>query len=140
MGKSDLKSFLEASFTERVALSFRQVEILLGEALPAGASDTAEWWRGAGDDNLVAAAWTEAGFEPSHIDLGSRNVVFAKRNEDRNLIPGSEVPGGDPNLMYTTECRHPAYGILKGKIWIEPGYDLTQPLIDPEWLKEKYGE
>ena len=29
---------------------------------------------------------------------------------------------------------------VKSGFTVEPGYDLTQPTIDPEWLKEKNGE
>jgi hypothetical protein len=35
---------------------------------------------------------------------------------------------------------HPLYGALKGMISVEPGYDLTQPLIDPDWLPETFDE
>ena len=29
--------------------------------------------------------------------------------------------------------RHPAIGALKGMTWIEPGYDLTKPVLDEDW-------
>jgi len=37
------------------------------------------------------------------------------------------------------ECRHPAYGALKGLIHIPPGVDLTEP-ADPEWGERVWGD
>ena len=139
MGKSDLKSFLEASTTDAVALSFRQVEILLGERLPQAARNPA-WWAERPDENALASAWADAGFQPESVDVDRESVVFGKHAQVRKLVPGTEVPGGDPDLFYTDEIRHPLFGALRGKIWVDPNYDLTQPLIDEAWLKEKYGD
>jgi antitoxin (DNA-binding transcriptional repressor) of toxin-antitoxin stability system len=56
-------------------------------------------------------------------------VVLTKRGkpvaEISALKPGTKKP-------YVT-----SYGFMKGRIWIDPNYDLTQPIEDIEWDAEK---
>lgn len=139
MGQVDLKSFLEASATDRVALSFRQLELLSGGPLPARL-ENAEGWTAptTGGDDLMAAV-AQAGFVAAEVDTEERMVVMqrsASLSED-NLEAASDIPIHDERGR--RRRRHPAFGALKGFISVEPGYDLTQPVIDPVWLDEKYG-
>jgi len=45
----------------------------------------------------------------------------------------------DQDTHLAKECRHPAFGALKGLIHIAPGVDLTAP-ADPEWGERAWGE
>ncbi len=132
MGKSDLKSFLEAAASDRVVLTFRQVEILLGEKLPESAFAVDDWWLRDGPGNQVSSAWSEAGFEPRQVDIAGAAVSSSRRAQSKSRIPGSAVPGGDPSLWYTTDLRLPAYGMMKGQVWSEPDFDPVRP-ADPDW-------
>ncbi|CAN5162457.1 hypothetical protein BH10PSE9_BH10PSE9_05030 [soil metagenome] len=53
-------------------------------------------------------------------------------NTDNPMPDSSEKP----------RRRHPAFGLMKGTVWIAPGVDLTEPAM-PEWadmIDEKYGK
>lgn len=139
MGQVDLKSFLEASVTDRVALSFRQLELLSGRPLPARLEKAEGWTAPAkGADDLLAVV-AQAGFIAAEVDTYERMVVMQRSANltDENLEAASDTPVQDETGR--RRRRHPAFGALKGLISVEPGYDLTQPLIDPAWLDEKYG-
>ena len=137
MGKSDLKSFLEAAGSDRVALTFRQVEILLGERLPASAWARADR-QGDTGENDIRDVGREAGFAEVEVHPLVEQVVFLRTTAGEQLESADAEPKLDASGR--KRRRHPAFGAFKGMITVEPGYDLTQPTIDPEWLKEKYGE
>jgi prevent-host-death family protein len=55
-------------------------------------------------------------------------VVLTKRGK-----PVAEVHALKP---VKKERYVSSYGCMKGRIWIDPGYDLTQPIEDIEWDAE----
>ncbi|BBE72424.1 hypothetical protein [Oharaeibacter diazotrophicus] len=143
MGRSTLKEFLEAAEHDRFALSFRQVEVLLGEALPPSLR-TGEGWKNPQADAVAVLDDMEgAGFVAAEVDPVDGRVVLQRttRLDDDRLEPASEAPRYDE--FGRRRRRHPAFGLLKGFITVEPGYDLTRPLFeDSYWderMDEKYG-
>jgi len=143
MGRSTLKEFLEAAEHDRFALSFRQVEVLLGEALPPSLR-TGEGWKTPQPDAVaVLDDMEDAGFVAAEVDPVDGRVVLQRttRLDDDRLEPASETPRYDE--FGRRRRRHPAFGLLKGFVAVEPGYDLTRPLFeDAYWderMDEKYG-
>ncbi len=60
-----------------IELSFDEVETILGESLPASARRSRSWWANARSTNRVqAAAWMEAGYRVTTVDLAEERVVF----------------------------------------------------------------
>ena len=83
MSKYDpLYTFLENAVPDllEMALSFRQVEIILGFVLPPSARQYRSWWENPGtpDEHSYAQAWLAAGWKVDKVDLHSEWVRFQK--------------------------------------------------------------
>jgi hypothetical protein len=75
-----LYKYLEGRYADTVVLSFRQIEDLLGFALPALARTDRAWWTaaaGSGADRGFSDAWTLASRTASP-NLLAQNVVFER--------------------------------------------------------------
>lgn len=68
---------LASSGTERIEISFSEIDALVTGGLPKSAS-TRTWW-GNSRSSRQARAWLAAGFDVAGVDLGSRTVRFEKR-------------------------------------------------------------
>ncbi len=73
-----LFDYLSHNHMDEVVLTFADIEWELQAALPASARTTRGWWSNRGRGSLQAAAWMDAGYEVSSIDLTTREVVFRK--------------------------------------------------------------
>lgn len=72
--------YLEARYADRVVLTFRQIEDLLGFALPASARADPTWWTNARDDTAepcCSDAWTLA-HRTASPNLMAGHVVFER--------------------------------------------------------------
>lgn len=69
---------LSASHANEVTLTLTEIEVLLGDALPASARTTRGWWSNRGRGSLQATAWMEAGYHVQEVDLSAGRVVFRK--------------------------------------------------------------
>jgi hypothetical protein len=59
-------------------MSFREIESLLGQPLPASAYKYPAWWANQTDGRHVEAiSWMEAGFRVE-VDLGGQRATFRK--------------------------------------------------------------
>lgn len=73
-----LYTYLEGRYADTVVLTFRQIEDLLGFALPAVARVDPAWWTTAPEDAAECAeAWTLAN-RTAAPNLPAGNVVFAR--------------------------------------------------------------
>ena len=70
---------------ERVAMTFGQIEAILGQPLPRSARLGTGFWSNRERGGLQADAWLEAGFETAEVDLRKRRVVWA-RAERRYVV------------------------------------------------------
>jgi hypothetical protein len=64
--------------TERIQLSFKKIESIVGFRLPALSRFDPQWWgneTGAARD-MPCRAWMDAGFEVSRVDLLGQTVEF----------------------------------------------------------------
>lgn len=73
-----LLDFLRQSDQLQVALTFAEVEVLLGEGLPASARNKRGWWSNRSKGALQATAWMSAGYMVEMIDLTEERVTFTK--------------------------------------------------------------
>ena len=69
---------LLATSGSRLAMSFREIEELLGVALPPSASMYQEWWHGRTPHRSQETAWLSVGWHVEHVDLASRRVLFVR--------------------------------------------------------------
>lgn len=139
MGKySPLRTFLEAQEKVRIAMSFAEIERLLGELLPASKKYPA-WWSNNPTNNPMTKEWLAAGFETGEVDVVGETVVFSRSLGEKDTGGFGENRQADYADM---EVKHPLWGRLKGVIKIPPGVDLTAPTF-PDWdeyLDRKYGK
>jgi DNA-binding XRE family transcriptional regulator len=68
---------LSAAGVEKTALSFAEIEAILGRALPPSARARRDWW-GNRREASQAGAWMEAGFHVIELDLAGERVTFGK--------------------------------------------------------------
>jgi hypothetical protein len=71
MGRYDkLKHFLKSAKFTDVDLTFSDIEKVLGRALPPSAYKHRAWWSNNPDNNVMANAWLEAGYQTADVDTG----------------------------------------------------------------------
>lgn len=80
-----LETFLRATphHIPEITLSFEQIELIIGNALPASHLDYPQWWENQSDtaNRPQARAWTNAGFMVRHFNQDRTDgwVTFARR-------------------------------------------------------------
>lgn len=76
---SSLSRYLarRARFTRRVALSFAEIEGVIGDNLPFGALRNREWWTNT-RSNAQGQAWMNVGWRVHEINMDGRNVTFIR--------------------------------------------------------------
>lgn len=61
---------------------FRQIEAILGDALPRSAHQYPAWWANqSGSGHIQSAAWQRAGWKTTKLDLEQRMVTFSRLRE-----------------------------------------------------------
>lgn len=114
-----LGEFLRNQRSERVPISFAEIERITGAKLPPSARKHRPWWSNNPTNSVMTKVWLDAGFESEQVDMAARRLVFRRVRAPERAAPAA-VP------------RHPLFGALKGMITVAPGVDLTEP-ADPEW-------
>ena len=123
-------------------LSQRKVAELLGIHY----SRVSRMLRGRVEMSLDEAAWFAANLGVPVEDVlrhagvkprGSKKHSSKLSGKKAKPVEATAVVDQDTHLG--KECRHPAFGALKGLIHIAPGVDLTAP-ADPEWGERAWGE
>jgi hypothetical protein len=128
MSKYDaLGAFLKDQSSDRVPMSFADVERVTGRKLPPSAAKHRPWWSNNPDNSVMTRVWLDAGFESEQVDMAGRKLVFRRVRKTVDL-PNGEI--GGPAGKY-----HPLFGALKGSVRIASGTDLAQP-ADPDWGKD----
>jgi hypothetical protein len=125
-----------------IPLQFSDIEKLLGFPLPDSARRHAAWWSNSGGAHVQSLAWLSAGYRTADVNLEEETLRFVPEQRHKGFgemkqahfnqkQPQKAAPdnkGGKPS------ARHPAWGVWKGLVTLDPDYDYTQP-ADPEWGK-----
>lgn len=119
-----LQVHLESVGLEQIAMTFDEVEQVIGSNLPASARKHRAWWSNDPSKNAVACAWLEAGYKIESVSM-ERAILSFRRDATvrRPLRSGSEG---------TAIETHPVIGCMSGTATISSGTDLTKPSL-PEW-------
>ncbi len=158
---SPLGPYLQKQSGTEVAMTFAEIEKVVGHKLPQRSQQSRAWWSNNPDNSVLTKVWLDAGFRSERVDMKARKLVFRRVSEAAN---GSNATRAGPargvrarkregRAMAEQERRfdhseekkprrHPMFGALKGTFTIAPGTDLTEPAW-PEWadfLDEKYGK
>jgi hypothetical protein len=132
MGKYEpLSEFLRGQRTDRIELTFADIERIVGFKLPRSSRDHRAWWSNNPTNSVMTKAWLEAGFESEQVDMEGRKLVFRRIRKS-----GAGARGPSP-VLSASSGPHPLIGALRGTIWIAPGVDLTEP-ADPAWGEIAY--
>jgi hypothetical protein len=134
-----------AGGSSAIALTFEEIERILGFRLPPSARKYPAWWSNHESSHVQTRAWLTAGFQTGQVDIGGEKVVFSPAaggfgEEKQARFAGAASAGIAVDAMDGTKVvvRHPAWGALKGMITIPEGVDLTEPAFS-DW-KSLYGE
>lgn len=121
MGKYEpLGQFLRGQRRERIAMSFAEIERILGAKLPASKQHRA-WWSNNPDNNVMTREWLDAGYETENVDIPGQSLVF-RRKAKADLKSGP---------------RPSIFGCMKGMATLAPGFDFTSPMEwDDDWDKK----
>jgi hypothetical protein len=131
MGKYDpLTAYLKKTSTSEVPMSFEEVAHIIGARLPPSAYMHRPWWANETTGHVHAKSWLNAGYETTQVDMESKKLVFKRLQAASSGM--AEEAGAFQHAENKQPARHPAIGALKGLLWIEPGYDLTQPTWDDD--------
>ncbi len=129
-----LGPFLKAQHVRELPMSFSEIEAITGTKLPPSAYKHRPWWSNNPNNSVMTKVWLDAGFRTEQVDMAGERLVFVRSSE-----PGSEVPpASNPARSYAigNPPRHPAIGAMKGTVTVEPGIDLTQPVLEADWEAE----
>ena len=133
---SGLASYLRAQDKPSIAMTFADVERIIGTKLPASAARHRAWWSNNPDNNVATKEWLAAGYVTEQVDINKQVLVF-RRIQTSQLAEGPAPNWGQQSTTVTASPgskRHPLFGALKGLVRVTPGTDLTEPL-DLEWGK-----
>ncbi len=133
MGKYEpLTEFLRLQPRDRIAMTFSEIERIVGFKLPASAVEHRAWWSNNPSNSVMTKAWLDAGFQSEQVDMAGRKLIFS-----RSAGAASHVHGKDAEKPKASAPRS-LYGWLEGTVRVAPGVDLTQP-PDPDMGKRYYG-
>jgi hypothetical protein len=128
MGKyTPLKEFLLEQGKERVPMTFAEIEKVLGASLPASKRYPA-WWSNNEFNNTMTTEWIAAGYQTEAVDVEGEKLVFRMVRKPADVNVGNDGSAKEQ----VPSARPPFFGFMKGKMTIEPGYDIAKP-IDVEW-------
>jgi DNA-binding transcriptional regulator YiaG len=81
-----LFDYLQRCGQEEAALTFTEIEAMLGGPLPASARDRKNWWSNRDTPSaLQAGAWVKAGYHVATIDTDQERVTFRKFQSYYNI-------------------------------------------------------
>src|SRR3972149_728084 len=66
---------------DRIPMTFSEVEVVLGAALPRSARRSRAFWSNRARGGLQAEAWLEAGYEAVEVEVRARRVVFQRPSQ-----------------------------------------------------------
>ncbi len=160
MGKySPLRTYLMAQTRERVPMSFKDIESLLGEKLPASKQYPA-WWSNNPSNNPMTKEWLAAGFQTESVNIAGENLVFRRSPQGSAQTYGKSARGqtgkggsgrrpgfieGQVDFKDATKMSgeeyivpprgaDPLFGCMAGTLTLLPDVDYTAP-ADPDWGK-----
>jgi hypothetical protein len=116
-----LQKHLEHAGRAQVAMSFADIERVLGFSLPPSSRRYRAWWSNNATNSVITQAWLNAGFQTEQVDMAEGRLVFRRAG----AAPGAAQEG-------VRTGHHPLIGCMKGTITFAPDYDAGEP-ADPEW-------
>ena len=115
-----LGAFLGRQATERVPMSFGEIEGILGVPLPRSKRYPA-WWSNNPSNNPMTKVWLAAGFITEQVNPGAGRLTF------RRVGPRSDGGGKAAARHDGAEWLDRLRAKMSGSVQVQPGWDLTNP-------------
>lgn len=135
----------------QIAMTFADIETVIGARLPPSARQREEWWSNSPSGHSQARAWMRASYRASEIDLANERVVFkldgwpegyGVPSLSRTLAEARQAgfaetkqapfEGASGAEKTNASADHPLFGIWVGKAKLIPDYDYTKPAFEPD--------
>ena len=87
-----LRRYLESRLEDRINMTFRDIEGVLGRQLPRSARTHRAWWSNNGSNNVMTKEWLAAGRITENVDMGSERVTFVRKAPQADLRYGTAPP------------------------------------------------
>ena len=134
MSKYDpLGQYLESRSDRHIAMSFAEIERIVGSRLPRSKMHRA-WWSNNPSNNVMTRQWLSAGYQTEQVDIAGERLVFTRAGP-RSGVPNGRAPSARPSDSGQTgggPARDRLFGSMKGSLSVAEGVDLTRP-AEPEW-------
>jgi hypothetical protein len=115
-----LGQFLRKQKRNRIAMTFADIEKIIGAKLPKSKMNRA-FWSNNPDNNVMTREWVKVGFETGDVDTRKGELVFRKKAKlSKTSKSGTSTPWKN------------IYGCMKGMISFAPGFDATSPAFTAE--------
>jgi hypothetical protein len=89
-----LKRHLESQKGSELPMTFAEIEKVLGFTLPDSARSHQPWWSNHVGSHVNAAAWRDAGWKTSRVDLAGERVTFVRDEAPTDARPPGVAEGG----------------------------------------------
>lgn len=143
MSKYDpLTEFLRGKAGHEIRMTFAEIENVLGYQLPQKSKALRAWWSNNPSNNVMTRAWLAAGYKTAQVDVAGEVLTFVPSGRpwgfgEMHQTGFEDQPSAakrQTEEVPKTPARHPAFGVWKGLVTLDPDYDYTQP-ADPDWGK-----
>lgn len=121
-----LETFLAGASSDELAMSFAEIEQVLGFPLPPAAHTHRAWWSNNASNNVMTRAWLAAGYVTEQVDMASERLVFRKHGTSAGA-PGVEEAAAPPFHGGKLGLVARLQAALGGTVKVAPGVDLTAP-------------
>lgn len=71
--------------------NFRELEKILGFALPPAARRHRAWWSNNDSNNVMTRAWLDAGWKTEQVDMSRETLVFRRVKKETNTPTSSQA-------------------------------------------------
>ncbi len=129
-----LTAYLRGVGQSHIAMTFAEIEALVGHPLPASARRHRAWWSNNPSNSVITWAWLAAGYKSEQVDMEAGRLVFRRVEEEER----KEAPAETPPAPFTDRASllKALYGALKGTVTVADGTDLTAPTAT-DWRAER---
>ena len=107
----NLAKYLEGLEVERINMTFKEIEAILGEALPDAAKNRA-WWANSASNNHALNGWLNVGWETSKVNMKERMLFFTKVPINKLEAPMMSMS----NLSPSPRRRYPRSNIANAEL------------------------
>lgn len=124
-----LHTFLASLPGRSWTATFREIEKILGFALPPSALKYPAWWANDRTGHSHAGSWLDAGWHASAVDIGRRSVTFTRTRQVGGVRKRKQTNASDTADRAPSVRKIAANCLRPGRTRGEPEYSTTVALV-----------